>query len=100
MAKVASELGLPQTHPDVIEKAECCPCADMDLPGHNLDYPELAPPDVVIVPEPAETSVLVLESAWDEFAYIPCSDIIPHPPPPDPGDNVARIALRSVIILA
>ncbi len=100
LAQVAEELGLPTTHQKVRDLAECCPCADMDLPGHSLDYPEMAPMDVVYVPEPAEMSVPVFDFAWAEFVYVPCGEIIPHPPPPDSGDNAVRTALRSVIILA
>ena len=99
LAKVAAELGLPTSHDKVRNKARCCPCADMDLPGHSLDYPEVMPADIVCVPEPAGISMPVFESAWAEFVHIPCSEIIPHPPPPDAGDNAARIALRSVVIL-
>ena len=98
--KAAEELGLPIGHHKVRNKAKCCPCADMDLPGHSLDYPEVQPMDIVYIPEPAETFVPVFEAIWTEFVYIPCTEIIPHPPPPDPGDNAARIALRSVVILA
>jgi len=100
LAKVSEELGLPATDRKVRDKTKCCPCADMDLPGHSLDYPELMPTDIICVPEPAEIPVPVFESAWAEFTYIPSSEITPHPPPPDCGDNAARIALRSVIILA
>ena len=99
LAKVAEELNLSTTDHEVQDKTECCPCADMNLPGHSLDYPEMMPTDVVCVPEPAVLPVPVFESAWAEFVHIPCGEIIPHPPPPDPGDNAARIALRSVVIL-
>ena len=100
LAKEAEELRLPTSHNKVINKAKCCPCSDMDLPGHTLDYPEVLPPDIVYMYEPAEIPVPVFEPAWTEFVYVPCSEIIPHPPPSDPGDNAARIALRSVVILA
>jgi hypothetical protein len=100
LAKVAAELGLPVTHPDVQRGAKCCPCADMDLPGHTLDYPEVLPPDVVYMPEPAEIVLPVFELVWAEFVYTPCREILIHPPPTDPGDKVLRIALRSVVILA
>jgi len=100
LAKAAEELGLPMSHDRVRDKAKCCPCADMNLPGHSLDYPEVMPADIVCVSEPAEIPVPVFESVWAEFVYIPSSEITPHPPPPDPGDNAARIALRSVVILA
>jgi hypothetical protein len=99
LAKVAAELDLPISDNKVRSKARCCPCADMDLPGHSMDYPEVLPADIVCMPEPAEISVPVFEPVWAEFVYIPCTEIIPHPPPPDPGDNAARIALRSVVIL-
>ena len=99
LAQVAEELGLPTIDKRVRGKAGCCPCADMDLPGHSLDYPEMAPVDVVYVPEPAEIPVPVFAPAWAEYVHVPCSDIILHPPPPDPGDSAIRIALRSVIIL-
>ena len=99
LSEVAAELGLPTSHEDVHKKAKCCPCTDMDLPGHTLDYPEVPPPDVVCIPEPAEIPLPLFELIWSEFAYIPCSDITPHPPPPDAGDNAARTALRSVVIL-
>jgi len=99
LAQVAGELGLPESDQRVQDRAECCPCADMDLPGHSLDYPEMAPVDVVYVPEPADIPVPVFASVWAEYVYVPCSEIIPHPPPPDPGDNAVRLALRSVVIL-
>jgi hypothetical protein len=100
LAKVAAELGLPASHPDVQRRAKCCPCADMELPGHNLDYPEVLPPDVVYVPESAEIVLPVFKLVWAEFVYAPCREIVIHPPPTDPGDNELRIALRSVVILA
>ena len=99
LAKMAEELGLPVTDWKVQDNSKCCPCADMNLPGHSLDYPEITPPDIVYAPEPVEFSLPVFELTWVDFAYIPSSEITPQPPPPDPGDNAARIALRSVVIL-
>jgi len=99
LTKMAEELGLPMSHHKVRDKARCCPCADLDLPGHSLDYPEITPTDIVFVPEPAEIVLPVFEFALAEFVYVPSSEIIPHPPPPDLGDNAVRIALRSVVIL-
>ena len=100
LAKISAELGLPMSHHKVRDLARCCPCADMDLPGHSLDYPEVMPAEILCMPEPAEISLPVFELTWAEFGYIPSSEITPHPPPPDPGDNAVRIALRSVVILA
>ena len=100
LSEVASELGVSVSDADVRKKAKCCPCTDMDLPGHTLDYPEVLPPDVVYVPQPAVVPAAEFELAWAEFVYIPCSDLLLHSPPPDPGDNVARIALKSVVMLA
>ncbi|MDP6543945.1 MAG: hypothetical protein QGH60_08120 [Phycisphaerae bacterium] len=99
LAKVAEELGLPTSDELVHKNAKCCPCADMNLPGQSLDYPEVMPVEILCVPEPAEFSLPVFELTRAEFVYVPSSEIIPHPPPPDPGDNAARIALRSVVIL-
>ena len=100
LSEVASELGVSVSDDGVRKKAKCCPCTDMDLHGHALDYPEILPHDVVCVPEPAIVHVPVFDIVWSEFTYIPCSDLLLHPPLPDPGDNVARIALKSVVMLA
>lgn len=100
LAKVAEELGLPTTHDKVRTKAGCCPCADMNLPGRRLDYSEIRPITIACLPEPTEIPSPVFQQALAEFVYLPCDEIIPHPPPPDPGDNVVRITLRSVVILA
>jgi hypothetical protein len=100
LSEVARELGLSVSDEDVRKKAKCCPCTDMDLPGHALDYPEVLPPDVVCVPEPAIVPVPVFDLVWSEFICTPCRDFLLHPPPPDPEGNVARIALKSVVMLA
>ncbi|MBT3199089.1 MAG: hypothetical protein HN350_04145 [Phycisphaerales bacterium] len=98
--QIAEELGLPADH-DVVRKiAQCCPCADMDLPGHDLDYPEILPPDVVYITEPAETPTPVFELAFSELLCTPCGDFVSLPPPPDLGDSASKTALRSVVILA
>ena len=99
LSKVAAELGLPASHPDVLKNAKCCPCTDMDLPGHALDYPEVAPIELVYVPEPADIPAPVFELARAEYAYVPCNEIIPRPPPPNQGGDAVWVALRSVVIL-
>jgi len=98
--EIAAELGLPSDHDDVRKNAKCCPCADMNLPGHDLDYPEILPPDMVYIAEPVEISVPMFELAFSEFHYTPRDNFVSLPPPPDPGDSVSIIALRSVVILA
>ncbi len=98
--KVAAELGRDSGDALVRDRSNCCPCADMDLPGKSLDYPELMGPDIVFIAESAETAVPLFESDCSESLFVTCSNIIPRRPPPDTLDVVTRISLRSVIILA
>ena len=100
LAKLADELGLSPTCAEIRDKARCCPCADMNLPGKALDYPEIPGPDIVCILEPAEFATPLFAPDCADFAYIPLSEFIPRRPPPDPLDDVARIVLRSVVILA
>lgn len=99
LEQVAERMGLPVDHEDVRKNAKCCPCTDMELPGRSLDYPEVLRPIVVHIPESADIPVPLFEPAPAEIVYIPRSEIIPRPPPPDTGDSAARIALRSVVLL-
>jgi hypothetical protein len=100
LEKLADELGLSPWSQEVRSKAKCCPCADMDLPGRSLDYPEVIGPEVVLIAEPADTPTPLFEPDSSESIYVPCSEVIPRSPPPDPHDTVALISLRSVVILA
>ena len=99
LAKLADELGLPATSKEVSDKAKCCPCSDMNLPGKSLDYPEIPGPDVVCIAEPAEVAMPVFKPDCSESLCVAGDETIPHRRPPDPGCAVVRTALRSVIIL-
>lgn len=100
LAKLADELRFSPTCAEVRDKARCCPCADMNLPGKALDYPEISEPDIVCIPEPAEFAAPLFALDCADYAYIPPGEFIPRRPPPDPVDDVAGTVLRSVVILA